>query len=26
VARKGKEVDDTDDLDRELDELARHGG
>ena len=26
LARRGKEVDDTDDLDRELDELARHGG
>jgi cytochrome oxidase assembly protein ShyY1 len=26
VARRGKEVDDTDALDRELDELTRHGG
>jgi cytochrome oxidase assembly protein ShyY1 len=26
LARRGKEVDDTDDLDRELDELTRHGG
>jgi surfeit locus 1 family protein len=26
VARRGKEVDDRDDLDRELDELLRHGG
>jgi hypothetical protein len=26
VRRRGKEVDDRDDLDRELDELLRHGG